>query len=296
MGPSVRNALSGLANAIAEVARRDPDRIAVGDGVATRSYGDLAELIATTPDARVGERGVHAVGDPVADVESIVAAAWSGRSLLLADEHATVTAVDRGGEVFAAAGPGGAVSIGLCTSGSSGLPKVVELDWEGLLLNARSFARTAGYREGDVVWCTTPLAHLYCFGAAVLGGLLSGATVLLTGSALESGEFGRLAVEHRPDFLLSVPFLFRHYLETLREDAQLAAAWSAPSSIAAGEPVPAELVESWREVAGSGLRAHYGLTEGGQTTLASGAAGEGVGRPLEDVEVVFGGGGGIRGG
>src|SRR5215218_3910781 len=153
MEPAARNPLSALATAIAEVARRDPDRAAVSDGVATRSYGELARLLAVEPGARAGERGVHVVGDPVADVESIVAAGWSGRGLLLADEHATATEVERVGEIFAAAGrgPAGAVSIGLCTSGSSGLPKVVELDWEGLLLNAGSFARAAGYRAGDVV-------------------------------------------------------------------------------------------------------------------------------------------------
>ena len=181
----------------------------------------------------------------------------------------------------AGAGRRQAVAIGLCTSGSSGLPKVVELDWQGLLLNAGSFARAARYGEGDVVWCTTPLAHLYCFGAAVLGGLLSGATVLLTGSALGPGEFGRLA-GRAPARLPALGALPLPALPggSCARTRSWPAPGAPPSCIAAGEPVPPELVESWREVAGSGLRAHYGLTEGGQITLASGAAGEGVGRPL----------------
>src|SRR6185295_17123649 len=97
----------------------------------------------------------------------------------------------------------GEPALGLCSSGSSGLPKVVELDWESLLLNAGSFAAAAGYSEDDVLWCTTPLAHLYCFGAGVLGGLLSGATVLLSGAAQEPDEFGALAREWQPSYLLS---------------------------------------------------------------------------------------------
>ena len=63
------------------------------------------------------------------------------------------------------------------------------------------FAAAAGYGEADVLWCTTPLAHLYCFGAGVLGGLLNGATVLLgkgmlTGSLIQRAEHlfqGRLS-------------------------------------------------------------------------------------------------------
>ncbi len=290
--------LSVLQAAILEVARSDPDRIAISDGSVTRTYADLAQLFVIEPGSFAGKRGVCVVGDPVTDVESIVSAGWLGRSLLLADEHATAGEISRVEEIFVQAGEDPdrpeLVSIGLCTSGSSGLPKVVELDWASLLDNARHLARAAGYGEGDVVWCTTPLAHLYCFGAGVLAGLLSGATVLLTGSALDPGEFRRIALEWQPAFLLSVPFLFRRYLEILEADAELADSWSMPGCIAAGEPVPPELVEGWRQLAGSGLRAHYGLTEGGQITLASGGVGEGVGKPLEGVEVEVDEAGAIR--
>ena len=39
---------------------------------------------------------------------------------------------------------------------------------------------------------------------------------------------------------------------------------------------------------GTELRSHYGLTEGGQITLAGGGEDEGVGAPLEDVELRIG--------
>ena len=178
--------------------------------------------------------------------------------------------------------------IGLCTSGSSGLPKVVELDWESVVLNARSFGGAAGYESGDVLWCTTPLAHLYCLGAGVVGGLLSGATILLSGGMLSAEQFAGLAREQQPTVLLSVPFLFRRYIGMLEAEPEIVRSWQVRQCIAAGEPVPADLIGAWREATGIGLQSHYGLTEGGQITLARGESGEGVGQPLEDVELRIG--------
>jgi acyl transferase domain-containing protein/acyl carrier protein len=162
---------------------------------------------------------------------------------------------------------------------------VAELEWDSVLCNAASFAGAAAYDDGDVLWCTTPLAHLYCLGAGVLGGLLSGATVLLGKGMLERGELAELVGAEEPTVLLSVPFLFRRYLETLRGEPGIAKGWRLRCAIAAGEAVPPELIAAWRQAAGVELRSHYGLTEGGQITLAAGGESEGVGRPLDDVEL-----------
>ncbi len=280
-----------LRDAIAAAARRDPDRVALAGGEESRTYGELALLLEGGGDS--SRREALTVGARVADVETVLRASLGGASLLLLDANTTTAEAARAEAVFTGEDAAPGACLGLSTSGSSGLPKVVELDWESLLLNAAAFARAGGYGSGDVVWCTTPPAHLYCFGAGVLAGLLSGATVLLTDGMMSPAEFAATARRERATVLLSVPFLFRRYLDAFEADGDLAATWSVCAAVAAGEPVPPELIEAWRRASGVSLQAHYGLTEGGQVTLAGGDAGEGVGRPLEDVELRVGEGGEI---
>jgi acyl transferase domain-containing protein/acyl-coenzyme A synthetase/AMP-(fatty) acid ligase/acyl carrier protein len=285
-----------LREAIRATARRDPDRVALSGGGESRSYGELARLLAEAAERPDPRRRALALAPTVADAEAVLRQAMQGASLLLLDARTTTAELERAGEIFtAAAGPGDAAApcIGLATSGSSGLPKVVELDWESLQLNALSFAAAAGYGAADVIWCTTPLAHLYGFGTGLLAGLLSGATVLFSGGMLSPPEFAAIAREQRPTVLLSVPFLYRRYLEALAADPGLVEDWSIRRCVAAGEPVAPDLIEAWEERSGVGLCAHYGLTEGGHVTLASGRAGDGVGRPLEDVELRVGADGAI---
>ena len=281
--------MRALREAIEAAATESPERVAIADAETARTYAELADLLAAASDGKAGERRAQRLRPAVGDVELLLADAGRGGSLLALDAAATEWELERAGSLFAAAGRDESVVpgpvLGLCTSGSAGLPKVVELDWESLLANAGSFARAAAYGPADVLWCTTPLAHLYCLGAGVLGGLLSGATVLLGKGMLAPAEFERIAVAKRPTVLLSVPFLFRRYLQILGDAPAIVAELRLRASIAAGEPVPPDLIDAWREITGTGLLSHYGLTEGGQITLAGGDAGEGVGRPLDDVEL-----------
>ena len=179
--------LNALRVAVEATAGRDPDRSALTAGARSRSYGELAQLLEQASRRRQPGRRALAVGRSLADVETILAESCAGSGLLLVDVGATAWEVERAETLFVEAERAGDLVLGLCSSGSSGLPKVVELEWESLLRNAGSFAAAAGYGEDDVLWCTTPLAHLYAFGAGVLGGLLNGATVLLSKGMLEPG-------------------------------------------------------------------------------------------------------------
>ncbi|HEY0391667.1 MAG TPA: beta-ketoacyl synthase N-terminal-like domain-containing protein, partial [Solirubrobacterales bacterium] len=291
-GAGSADPLNALRVAVEATAGLDPDRVALTDGAVARSYGELAALLEQAGRRRQTGRRALAVGRSLADVETILAESCAGTGLLLVDQGATAWEVERAEALFVEAEPAerdgaGDLVLGLCSSGSSGLPKVVELDWQSLLLNAGSFAAAAGYTGRDVLWCTTPPAHLYCLGAGLLGGLLSGATVLLSKGMLEPGEFASLADREAPTLLLSVPFLFRRYIETMRGEPEIIGGWSdrLRGAIVAGEPVSAELIAAWRQVTGTALRSHYGLTEGGQVTLAGGGEEEGVGAPLGDVEL-----------
>jgi acyl-coenzyme A synthetase/AMP-(fatty) acid ligase len=284
-----------LRDAVEATASRSPERIAIADAEQSLAYGELAELLGQAHlEPAVGCQAQR-LSATVVDARLVLTEACRGVDLLALDGSATEWELERAGALFRDArrsdAAGSSPTLGLCTSGSSGLPKVVELDWASLLANAASFAKAASYGPKDVLWCTTPLAHLYGLGAGVLAGLLSGSSVFLGKGMLSAAELERIAVAEQPTVLLSVPFLFRRYLQLLEEAPEVVPSLRLRAAIAAGEPVPPDLIEAWRNVTGVGLLAHYGLTEGGQITLAEGGADDGVGRPLGDVEVEIDAGG-----
>jgi acyl-coenzyme A synthetase/AMP-(fatty) acid ligase len=289
------DALMPLLDAVATTAAGDPARTAIrGPGGRQVSYRRLDAALAGAPAAAPRRLALGVTGT-AQDVCELLRLTVQGHSVLLLDATATRWERDRAARRFEEAEPSGSgPSLGLCTSGTNGLPRVVDLDWRGALANAASFARAAGYGPGDVIWCSTPLPHLYGLAAGVIAGLLSGATLVLGGGAMGPGEFADRLVGEQATVLLSVPFLLRRYLTDLERAPNAIAAGRLRATVAAGEPVGAELVAGWRRQGGGPLLSHYGLTEGGHITLAGGDPGDGVGAPLRDVEVRVGGDGAIR--
>jgi acyl-coenzyme A synthetase/AMP-(fatty) acid ligase len=289
------DALMPLLDAIAAAAADDPARPAIrGPGGKEVSYGRLDSSLAGAPAASPRRLALGVTGT-AQDVCELLRLSVQGHSVLTLDAAATRWERDRAARRFAEAEPWGAgPSLGLCTSGTNGLPRVVDLDWPAVLANAASFADAAGYGADDVIWCSTPLPHLYGLAAGVIAGLLSGATLVIGGGAMGPGEFADRLVGEQATVLLSVPFLLRRYLTDLERTPHAIAAGRLRATIAAGEPVAAELVAGWRRHGGGPLLSHYGLTEGGHITLAGGDPGDGVGAPLPDVEVRVGADGAIR--
>lgn len=273
--------LQPLLDTLARVARQHPQRIALKGDDGELRYGELARHLSGHEQAVPGERRVLPVVGAVRDVVRLLALAAQGHSTLVLDAAATPWERERAARFR---GDRTAPALGLCTSGTTGLPQVVELDWDDVLDNARAFGQAAGF-AGDVIWCSTPLHHRYCLAAGVLGGLLSGATVLLTPGLLGPAEFARRLLAERVTVLLSVPFLYSWYVQELVREPATVQRWSVRCCIAAGEPLPPDLARRWRDVTGLPLVAHYGSTEDGQITLGRGAPDEGVGLPLEGVEV-----------
>ncbi|MGP0047256.1 MAG: class I adenylate-forming enzyme family protein [Solirubrobacteraceae bacterium] len=288
--------LSPLRAAVARVAAIDPGRLALIDGARALSYGALDGELSNVSTRRDAGRETVRLGPSVPELLAYLARSASGESLLVVDPGTTEWELQRAAGVFAGSAPGTGEDrptphvLGLCTSGTGGLPRVVDLDWEGVLANALSFGIAAGYRAGDRIWVSTPVAHLYGLGAGVIAGLLHGASVVLAAGAVGPGEFAERVSDARITVLLSVPFLLRRFVSELADHGD---GLPLRATVAAGEPVGEELVGAWRQHGGGPLRAHYGLTEGGHITLASGARDEGVGAPLPGVELRLDGGGEI---
>jgi long-chain acyl-CoA synthetase len=277
--------LSPLRHAVQRVAAVDPDRPALSDDSRTITYGELARELAAVGPAGSPERASVRLAPRVDAVVELLCRSAAGHSLLTLDPAGTDWELKRATHLFtAAADVTPEHALGLCTSGTGGLPRVVDLGWEGVLANAAAFGAAADYGARDRIWVSTPVAHLYGLGAGVIAGLLHGAGVVLAGGGVGPGEFVARLRQQRISVLLSIPFLLRRFVTELGDgDGPV----SLRATLAAGEPVDEELVASWRASGGGPLHSHYGLTEGGHITLADGTPGTGVGAPLPGVELAL---------
>ncbi|MGW8486034.1 class I adenylate-forming enzyme family protein [Streptomyces sp. NPDC055886] len=190
---------------------------------------------------------------------------WYGASAV----GAPAGAADQGRPATAGGGfadrAGAPAYIGLVTSGTGGLPKVVRKSWPVTLANSAAFAASAGYVPEDRMLCTTPLHHAYAFGAALLPALLTGATLVFAPHPPTPAALARALRESGATAMQTVPFLYRALLDCgERLDAP-----GLRLCLSAGEPLPRELAGAWRERVGVPLRDQYGATEFGQIAFAS---------------------------
>jgi acyl-CoA synthetase (AMP-forming)/AMP-acid ligase II len=90
------------------------------------------------------------------------------------------------------------------SSGTTGLPKGVELTHGMLVTNARQSQATMGVSEDDVVLAVAPLFHALGFNTVLACGLRAGATVV-TMPRFDLEDFLRVVQEHRVSFTIVVP-------------------------------------------------------------------------------------------
>lgn len=224
------------------------------------------------------------VSGTVDDVVALLSLACGGHSVLLLDAAATPWEAERAGGLFQGANSAVPV-LGLSTSGTTGLPKIVEAGWPELLANARVCATSLRLDESDVVWCTAAMPHRMNLDRSLLAGLLAGATVVVRSGLLGPAEFHRTLHGEKVTVLLSIPFLYRRYVERLAAEPDVMRGWALRACVAGGEPLPEDLVANWRKVTGVPLLPAYGTTEDGSVTLGRSDPGEGVGAPLDGAEL-----------
>jgi long-chain acyl-CoA synthetase len=95
----------------------------------------------------------------------------------------------------------------LTTSGSTGSPKLVKLTYENLLSNALSISDYLSIDENEKPITSLPM-H-YSFGLSIINShLISGATILLTGSTLMQKEFWSFLKLSEATSLSGIPYSF----------------------------------------------------------------------------------------
>jgi acyl-CoA synthetase (AMP-forming)/AMP-acid ligase II len=90
------------------------------------------------------------------------------------------------------------------SSGTTGLPKGVELTHANLVTNVRQSQAVCGFREDDVVMAVAPFFHAIGFNIILHGSLAAGATAV-TMARFDLEGFLRAVQEHRATFTIVVP-------------------------------------------------------------------------------------------
>ncbi|SLN37243.1 acyl-CoA synthetase [Roseisalinus antarcticus] len=147
------------------------------------------------------------------------------------------------------------------TGGTTGMPKVAQHRYSGIIYNAWLGERLL-FRETDVQICPLPLFHVFativCLGAS----LASGAQIVFPTPQGYRGDgvfdnFWKLVERHRVTFMIAVPTAMSALMQR-KVDADIS---SLKLAFCGSSPLPVELYNRFEKAAGVTICEGYGLTE-----------------------------------
>ena len=181
------------------------------------------------------------------------------------------------------------------SSGSTGIPKGIQLSHRQILANCRVTGPHLGLRRGgETVLSPLPLFHSFGSTVGLWLGLVEGLGIAAHPDPTDATGIGRLAAATGPSFLISTPTFVRGYLRRI-EPEQFA---SLRFAIVGAEPCPPALQEQFQQTYGAELLEGYGCTELGPVISVNvplcrrdgmidcGSRSGSVGRPLPGIEVL----------
>lgn len=191
------------------------------------------------------------------------AASWpagSGLGEIACDELGPLERAGPGLELGDAFRPAdGDVAYALCTSGSTGAPKLVPHRHRSLVLPCDLVGKAVlGLTGEDVLFSTSKCSFAYGLVNSVALPLRLGATAVLHPGKPDAAAVLELVHRHRASVLFSVPALFAQILRSWPEVPQ-----APPMRLccSAGEALPAALFEEWQRLTGLEILDGIGSTE-----------------------------------
>ena len=189
------------------------------------------------------------------------------------------------------AGVGGGEDIALLVyaSGTTGVPRGIQLSHRALLANRAQTAalRPAPVTPVDRVLLSLPLFHIFGLAAGFLQVCWVGATAVLA-EQLEPEQVADVLVAQRVSALAGVPTMYRALLDLPAERLRTATA-NVRLCTSGGAPLPPEWLGEFHKATGLAIVEGYGLTEAGPvvTTNPLGAPPKpgSVGRALPGVDL-----------
>ena len=135
----------------------------------------------------------------------------------------------------------------LYTSGSGGTPKAVVHRHQDMGVAARNYAQgVLGLRADDRLFSVSKLFFAYGLGNGMYFPLHFGASTILYPERPRADEIAAVIAEHRPTLFFSVPTFYASLLREAEKGLELDFS-SVRLAVSAGESLPAEIFEQFRE-------------------------------------------------
>ncbi len=147
----------------------------------------------------------------------------------------------------------------LYSSGTTGKPKGIIHAHRSLLPAGQAQREVIGLAAGEKTFATSKLFFSYALEHGFLGPLTTGATAILEPDWPDVETVLALVGRHQPAAFFSVPTFYRRLLAL--GAARLAPFRAVRRFVAAGERLPAPLVEQWRAATGGEILSLYGMSE-----------------------------------
>ena len=147
----------------------------------------------------------------------------------------------------------------LYSSGTTGKPKGIIHAHRSLLAAGQAQREVIGLAAGEITFATSKLFFSYALEHGFLGPLATGATAILEPDWPDVEAVLALVGRHQPATFFSVPTFYRRILAL--DAARLAPFRGVRRFVAAGERLPAPLVEQWHAATGGEILSLYGMSE-----------------------------------
>ena len=148
------------------------------------------------------------------------------------------------------------------TGGTTGMPKVAQHRYSGIIYNAWLGDRLL-FTEHDVQMCPLPMFHVFAAIVSLGASLGSGAQIVFPTPQGYRGDgvfdnFWKLIERHKATFMITVPTAMSALMQRPVGDADIS---SLRLAFCGSAPLPLELYRRFEEAAGVTICEGYGLTE-----------------------------------
>jgi benzoate-CoA ligase len=147
----------------------------------------------------------------------------------------------------------------LFSSGTTGRPKGIVHSHKDVLPAGNGMRQVLGLSRGDTVFGTSKLFFAYGLEHTLLGPLALGAASILHPDSVDATQAAEIVARHKPAAFFSVPSFYRRLL-ALPPDA-LAPFRAVRHFVAAGERLPAQVLDKWAAATGREILSLYGMSE-----------------------------------
>ena len=264
-------------------AAKAPARPAYVDvaGGATLTYGELVDRVTNAPV--IDERRVVLQSKNTLDfAPGFLAALLQGRSVFTTSPDVPPLELQRAIDRTVSLSPTSEGELLLCSSGTTGLPKIVRRSRRSLDAVAQAMAEAIGHTPDDRVIAAVPLVHSYGLEHGLLAPLWAGSTVLLCDGLNLPHIIA--AIQQGATIFPTVPSIIE--LLSMSADEALSN-HSLRRVYSAGAPLPAAVACAFARKFNVPVGQVYGLTEVGSVLYNDPArdSQSSVGRPARDVSV-----------